>query len=51
MGLNVYAMDKYAVLEMAYSALNRDLAPVMDFGRLLIQAAHKQYPLQGGYRR
>lgn len=35
MGLNVYAMDKYAVLEMAYSALNRDLAPVMDFGSIV----------------
>lgn len=31
MGLNVYRMNKNAILEMAYSSLNRDLAPVMDY--------------------
>jgi hypothetical protein len=30
MGLEVYGMDKRAVLDAAYSALNRDLAPVAD---------------------
>lgn len=31
MGLNVYRMDKNAILEMAYSAFNRDLSPVANY--------------------
>jgi len=35
MGLNVYSMDKNAVLEMAYSAFNRDLAPVTGYNSVV----------------
>ncbi len=35
MGLNAYSMNKDAVLEMAYSAFNRDLAPITDFGSVV----------------
>lgn len=34
-GLTVYRLDKNAILEMSYSALNRDLAPVADFGGII----------------
>lgn len=35
LGMTVYRMDKTAILEMAYSALNRDLAPVTDFNGII----------------
>lgn len=39
MGISVYRMDKNAVLEMAYSALNRDLAPVTDFSSIIYSSS------------
>lgn len=39
MGLNVYKMDKNAVLEMSYSALNRDLAPIADFEGIVLSSS------------
>lgn len=39
MGLSVYRMDKDAVLEMAYSALNRDLAPVADYSGIVYSSS------------
>jgi len=38
-GLNVYTMDKNAVLEMSYSALNRDLAPVADYEGIVLSSS------------
>ena len=35
MGLNVFRMSKDAILEMSYSALNRDLAPVADYAGIV----------------
>lgn len=35
MGLSVYRMDKNAILEMSYSAVNRDLAPIADYAGIV----------------
>ena len=51
MGLNVFRMSKDAVLEMSYSALNRDLAPVADYAGIVHSMYTHKFSYKEGLRR